>query len=119
MNLPTLPIASVLNRTIPGPGGDLPLRIYTPNGNGPFPLRVFLDNACYKCDTATSRCRGGSKHCRPSSGVLQNSRVGVYSLVIDPPIYLCWYSHYGNTFKMPNPYVSFPLRAFLLFVLNR
>jgi acetyl esterase len=35
VNLPTLPIASVLNRTIPGPGGDLPLRIYTPNGNGP------------------------------------------------------------------------------------
>ena len=42
VNLPTLPVASVWNRTIPGPGGDLPLRIYTPNGNGPFPLIVFF-----------------------------------------------------------------------------
>ena len=27
---------------IPGPAGDLPVRIYTPNGKGPFPLMVFF-----------------------------------------------------------------------------
>jgi acetyl esterase len=42
VNVPTLPVVSVLNRIIPGPGGDLPLRIYTPNGNGPFPMMVFF-----------------------------------------------------------------------------
>lgn len=40
--LPTLPVAAVANRTIPGPAGDLPVRIYTPHGAGPFPLMVFF-----------------------------------------------------------------------------
>ena len=29
-------------RTLPGPGGPLPVRIYTPAGDGPFPLLVYL-----------------------------------------------------------------------------
>lgn len=40
--LPTLPVAAVVDRVIPGPGGDLPVRIYTPDGEGPFPLIVFF-----------------------------------------------------------------------------
>jgi acetyl esterase len=35
-------VASVADRTIPGPGPDLPVRIYTPAGNGPFPLLVWF-----------------------------------------------------------------------------
>jgi acetyl esterase len=31
-------VAAVHDRTIPGPGGSLALRVYTPPGNGPFPL---------------------------------------------------------------------------------
>ena len=31
------PVGSVVNRTIPGAGGPIPIRIYTPEGNGPFP----------------------------------------------------------------------------------
>lgn len=47
------------NRTIPGPNGDISIRIYTPEGNAPFPVLVFfhgggwvlgdldtMDNAC-------------------------------------------------------------------------
>ncbi len=30
------------DRAIAGPGGDLPLRIYTPPGDGPFPALVYL-----------------------------------------------------------------------------
>lgn len=33
---------SVENRTIPGPNGDIPIRIYTPEGNAPFPVLVFF-----------------------------------------------------------------------------
>jgi acetyl esterase len=33
-------VASVQDRTIPGPAGELPIRIYTPVGTGPFPLHV-------------------------------------------------------------------------------
>ena len=36
------PVAAVLDRTIPGPAGDLPIRIYTPNGAGPFPLLMYF-----------------------------------------------------------------------------
>ncbi len=36
------PIAAVLDRTMPGPAGDLPIRIYTPNGAGPFPLLMYF-----------------------------------------------------------------------------
>lgn len=37
-----LPIGKTKNRTITGPGGDIPIRIYTPQGNGPFPVIVYF-----------------------------------------------------------------------------
>jgi acetyl esterase len=35
-------VAQVEEITIAGPGGQLPLRIYTPAGTGPFPLLIYL-----------------------------------------------------------------------------
>ena len=35
-------VGKVVNRTIPGPGGALPVRIYTPAGTGPFPVIVYF-----------------------------------------------------------------------------
>ena len=35
------PVADVTDRTIPGPAGDIPVRIYTPEGDGPFPVVVY------------------------------------------------------------------------------
>jgi acetyl esterase len=35
------PLAAVENRTIPGPGGPLPVRIYRPEGEAPFPALVY------------------------------------------------------------------------------
>ena len=32
----------VKNITIPGPGGEIPLRIYTPEGSGPLPILVYF-----------------------------------------------------------------------------
>ena len=37
-----IPIASIADRTIPGPAGPIPIRLYTPEGPGPFPLVVFF-----------------------------------------------------------------------------
>ncbi|MGV3526246.1 MAG: alpha/beta hydrolase [Candidatus Sericytochromatia bacterium] len=34
-------VGSVTNRIIPGPGGALPIRIYKPAGQGPFPVVVY------------------------------------------------------------------------------
>jgi len=39
---PNVTLRSVEDRAIPGPGGDLPVRIYTPEGTAPFPVVVFL-----------------------------------------------------------------------------
>src|SRR5207302_3730804 len=35
-------IARVENRTIPGPAGEIPVRIYTPEGTAPFPVIVYF-----------------------------------------------------------------------------
>lgn len=40
--IPGEPVARVNDRTIPGPGGALPIRVYTPDGVGPFPALVFF-----------------------------------------------------------------------------
>ncbi len=34
-------VAKVENRNIPGPDGDVPVRIYTPEGDGPFPILAW------------------------------------------------------------------------------
>ena len=34
-------VGKVENRSIPGPAGDVPVRIYTPEGDGPFPILVW------------------------------------------------------------------------------
>jgi acetyl esterase len=39
---PAVTLASVSDRTIPGPASDIPVRIYAPEGSGPFPLIVYF-----------------------------------------------------------------------------
>ena len=59
-NLPTLAVASVVNRIIMGPGGDLAMRIYTPIGCGPFPLMAFFHGSGFvlcSLDTHDGVCR--------------------------------------------------------------
>jgi acetyl esterase len=36
------PVARITNRTFPGPASQIPIRIYTPHGSGPFPVLVFF-----------------------------------------------------------------------------
>ena len=36
------PVAKVENKSITGPGGVIPIRIYTPKGEGPFPVIVYI-----------------------------------------------------------------------------
>jgi acetyl esterase/lipase len=35
------PVGNITNRTVPGAGGPIPVRIYTPKGSGPFPVVVY------------------------------------------------------------------------------
>lgn len=38
----TAKIAGAVDRKIPGPAGEIPLRVYTPEGSGPFPALVYF-----------------------------------------------------------------------------
>ena len=35
-------VAHVADRTVPGPAGEIPVRVYTPEGRAPFPVLVFF-----------------------------------------------------------------------------
>lgn len=53
-------VASVVNRDMQGPAGSLPLRIYTPEGDGPFPIMVFFHGSGFvvcDLDTHDPMCR--------------------------------------------------------------
>lgn len=54
------PVARVENRSIPGPAGEIPVRIYTPAGSGPFPVLVFFHGGGWvicNLDTHDAPCR--------------------------------------------------------------
>lgn len=39
---PGEPVAHVEDRSIPGPGGQIPIRVYAPEGDGPHPMLVYF-----------------------------------------------------------------------------
>jgi acetyl esterase len=53
-------VGTLSNRTIPGPGGDIPIRIYLPHGTGPFPVLTFFHGGGWvagNLDTHDATCR--------------------------------------------------------------
>ena len=55
-----LPIHEVSNALLPGPGGDIPIRIYQPQGDGPFGILVYFHGGGWvigDLDTADAVCR--------------------------------------------------------------
>jgi acetyl esterase/lipase len=60
LNGPPVPVAAVADRVVPGPAGDLPVRVYTPAGQGPFPVVVFFHGGGWvvgTIDTYDPLCR--------------------------------------------------------------
>jgi acetyl esterase len=54
------PVARVENRSIPGPQGDIPVRIYTPDAPAPLPVLVFFHGGGWvicSLDTHDGLCR--------------------------------------------------------------
>jgi acetyl esterase len=53
-------VAAVADRAVPGPAGDLPVRVYTPEGEAPFPIVVFFHGGGWvvgTLDTYDPLCR--------------------------------------------------------------
>jgi acetyl esterase/lipase len=60
LNGPAAPVASVQDRVVPGPAGELPVRVYTPEGEPPFPIVVFFHGGGWvvgTLDTYDPLCR--------------------------------------------------------------
>lgn len=58
--LSELPVGHIENRNLPGPAGDVPVRIYTPAGDGPFGVFVNFHGGGWvigDLDTADAVCR--------------------------------------------------------------
>ena len=60
-------VAAVEDRTVPGPGVEVPVRVYWPEGDGPFPMLVWIHGGgmvvgtIETCDAACRRlCLGAS-----------------------------------------------------------
>jgi acetyl esterase len=57
-------IGGVRDITVPGPAGEIPLRVYTPDGDGPFPALVYFHGGGWvicNLDTHDSVCRALAK----------------------------------------------------------
>ena len=55
-----LPVGKVENVSVAGPEGSIPLRIYTPEGDGPFPITMMFHGGGWvigDLDTADSQSR--------------------------------------------------------------
>jgi len=53
-------VARIEEMKIPGPAGEIPIRVYWPGGNGPFPVLVFYHGGGWvigNLDTGDSQCR--------------------------------------------------------------
>jgi acetyl esterase len=54
LNGEAAPVAAVADRAVPGPGGELPVRVYTPQGEAPFPIVVFFHGGGWVVGTLDS-----------------------------------------------------------------
>jgi len=62
MVMPAEPVevAGAMDRTVPGPAGDVPVRVYTPPGEGPFPALAYFHGGGFVIgglDTHDRTCR--------------------------------------------------------------
>ena len=62
-------VARVENRTVPGPRGEIPIRVYTPEGRAPFPVLVYFHGGGWvigNLETHDSTCRrlANKSHCQ-------------------------------------------------------
>ncbi len=58
------PVAHIENLLIPGPFGDIPIRLYTPEGNGPFPILVYFHGGGWVAGSVDTHDLGCRRLCR-------------------------------------------------------
>ncbi|MEO8538343.1 MAG: alpha/beta hydrolase [bacterium] len=56
-NMPMPEGVAIADRTVPGPAGAIPVKVFTPQGTGPFPLLVFLHGGGWVIGSPTTHAR--------------------------------------------------------------
>jgi acetyl esterase len=67
LHLPPRPVGGVMDTTLPGPGGPIPIRVYRPQETGPHPLLVYFHGGGWvlgDLDTVDDVCRALCEVCR-------------------------------------------------------
>ena len=63
-------VAAIIDRSIPGPGGPLAIRVYKPFGTGPFPLIVAFHGGGWVAGSLDSYDAGARNLCAGVSAVV-------------------------------------------------
>ena len=102
---PKAVVSGVDNRTIPGPNGEVPVRIYTPEGKEPFPILLFFHGGGWvvgNLDTHDCACRLLCK-CAQCVVIAVDYRLSPENkfpaAIEDAYAVLKWASENGNTLK--------------------
>ena len=64
---PLEPIHAMIDRTVPGPGGSIPIRVYRPGAEGPLPAVVYFHGGCWvmgNIQTHDAYCRALANRAR-------------------------------------------------------
>jgi acetyl esterase len=63
-------VGGIVNRSLPGPGGPIPIRVYAPFGVGPFPLTVYFHGGGFVLGNLDSHDHACRHLCLASGGVV-------------------------------------------------
>lgn len=68
--LPAVKVGEVTDRVIPGPAGDIGVRVYTPEGDGPFPVLIYFPGGGFVVGSPVSVHGPCSVWCRQIGAVV-------------------------------------------------
>jgi acetyl esterase len=67
---PPAPVVEVTDHTIPGPAGDIPVRVYVPGGAAPFPVVAYFHGGGFVLGNIETHDRIARRLCRASNALI-------------------------------------------------
>jgi len=67
---PPTPVTEVIERTVPGPAGEIPLRVYVPGGAAPFPVVAYFHGGGFVLGSLDTHDRIARRLCRAAEALV-------------------------------------------------
>jgi acetyl esterase len=67
---PAAPVTEVLDHTVPGPAGDIPVRVYVPGGAAPFPVVAYFHGGGFVLGDLDTHDRISRRLCRAANALV-------------------------------------------------